>query len=355
MVEIAETIEALEALAPLWKRVERGGVSVFGCYAWCRSAWENVLAKERGNRLWVICWIRNRERRVAWADVPAEDAVILPTYIDRRGTLRFALDTHCDVCDGIGTGPWICFKEIAEAIAAERRIRRICLRKLPEGSWIKRGLGTALPYGWIVRDTAHAVLYMPKTDDIAGAMTQMTSRERKVLRSVLRHSENLAVRLCRRGADMAFPRESIVFLRSAMQAEGVRGRDFLSDDLLAVAEALWLDGRCEVAVAERDGAPVTATLVLLNGERALLWFCLYTDARLTSVLDAWVLAEKAREGACTVDFGTGLYGYKMGTFRPTPELTSALRYAKGSWGRLMDGAWVLLRFMREVWNGRRRR
>ena len=83
MVDVVTDADGFVALEPVWSRLETGShMRIFQTYLWCKLAWDYVLSKMSGNTLCIIKWERG------------DDAVILPTYIDQRGTLRFIADDH---------------------------------------------------------------------------------------------------------------------------------------------------------------------------------------------------------------------------------------------------------------------
>ncbi len=40
---------------------------------------------------------------------------------------------------------------------------------------------------------------------------------------------------------------------------------------------------------------------------------------MTTLVDACYMANRAKQGDCVFDFGTGAYAYKLGTYRPEVE------------------------------------
>ena len=55
------------------------------------------------------------------------------------------------------------------------------------------------------------------------------------------------------------------------------------------------------------------------------------------------IEEKAKDRAFTIDFGTGAYGYKLGTFRPQISANFTFRASKTRFGRWRDLARMLVR------------
>ncbi len=346
MVEIAETIEALEALAPLWKRLERGGVSVFGCYAWCRAAWEDVLAKERGNRLWVVK-----------AETGGE-TVICPFYIDRSGTLRFIMDVHSDLCDTVYCGPGnrhLCYAEVAELIVRTHSIRRVVLRKLDAAGEAARYFSAFLPRTLVYRDCLYSWLLVNQTEDFVGEQRHLKSKDRSRLRGLLHKGREYELRILSAVAGDDFPEEMLRRLRTDMVLAGYRDRHFLDDSLMTFAKRIYAVGLCEVAELSQGGVPVAAAFRLVQGGRISCWVVLYSAPILTSVLYVLYCEAKAHLGPWIMSLGVGAYGYKIGTFRPEMGVSLALRSEKSFFGWTISCASVVLRALKHVLTEKRRR
>ena len=97
----------------------------------------------------------------------------------------------------------------------------------------------------------------------------------------------------------------------------------------------------------KDGAPQALAFRFRSGRDAsprwLSWICLSRDPHLVSALYLRYIEEKAKGGAFTIDFGTGAYGYKLGTFRPQISANFTFRASKTRLGRWCDLARMLVR------------
>ena len=97
----------------------------------------------------------------------------------------------------------------------------------------------------------------------------------------------------------------------------------------------------------KDGAPQALAFRFSSGKdtspRWLSWICLSRDPHLVSALYLRYIEEKAKDGAFTIDFGTGAYGYKLGTFRPQISANFTFRASKTRFGRWRDLARMLVR------------
>ena len=130
-----------------WRSLEYfPDVSVFQSLDWCQSAWETLIAPTGNNRLYLILWTGAGE----------ESPVVMPTFLDRGGTLRFINDSNSDHGDAIyehGVNRHYAFKEIVEAIRADCAIRSVCLKPFAD----KRVHNIAIRLIHIVLSYAQAV------------------------------------------------------------------------------------------------------------------------------------------------------------------------------------------------------
>ena len=132
-----------------------------------------------------------------------------------------------------------------------------------------------------------------------------------------------------------------------MRVQGRRTADFLPDAWIDFAERLYAAGAAEVPMFFKDGAPQALAFRFRSGKaespRRLSWICLSRDPRLVSALYLRYIEEKAKNEAFTIDFGTGAYGYKLGTFRPQISANFTFRASKTHLGRWCDMARMLAR------------
>lgn len=335
MIEIFDTREKLATLENEWRALEKNPIlRIFQTYDWVTSACESM-----GISPYVMKWRQDGRK----------DTVICPFYLDAKGCLRFILDRHSDVCDCVygdaSTLHWA-FKEVAEAIQADKRIKSVWLQKMNGDSAALNYLGVFLRGAFVYRDNAYSWVTSEKCDDFIAGQAQMKSKDKADLKAIRRKGEADTLRVLSAAAGDAFPQETIATLRAGMMAE-TRSAEFLPDDLLVFAERIYVANRADILVLERGGEAVALNFLLKKDRRYLSWIFLYSDPRTSSEMYVKYLTEKAREGGLTFDFGVGVYDYKIGTFRPQTALTYSLRYAKGKANAVRALVGANLRFLKD--------
>ena len=322
MIDIIDTEEGFESLKPEWERIEKNpAMRIFQTYAWCKAAWDNFLAPESGNRLWILRWHQEGK----------DDVVIFPFYIDGSGCLRFIMDTHSDICESVH-GPamnrhWV-YKDAAEAISANENIRSVWLQKMIGNSEALNHIAIFLAGSVVAKDNAFSWIESVKTDDFISAQSQLKRKEREKMKAMKRKIVGLEFHVLSSQKGDAFPETDVLRLRSHMVGWRRKDESFLTDNMVAFARALYNAGMCEIAVFRKEGVIKTLGFRLVKGERLNYWIVLYEDQHTTSALYLPYMQAKAEESDCVFDFGVGPYGYKLETYRPQLGLTFSLRYSK---------------------------
>ena len=323
MIDVIETDAAFEALRDEWQALERNSaLRVFQTFVWNRNAWRAT----DGGSLFILRW--HQDGRA--------DTVIFPFWLDRRGNLRFIGDGFGDVFDCVygadaANRHWA-YKEAADALVADRRVRNVWLQKLGDTSEALRYFGVFLRGAIVFRDHVRGQVVTDRTDDFVGDLAGLRHRDRSRMHKVAAEFPGLVLRIERD----RFPRAEVEALRSFMVGKGWRAAGWLEPRLVDLAEAAFAAGRCEVAMLEDAEGVQSLGFRLVKDGQADAWVCLYRDRRMTSALDVRYMQEKAKTGAWTFDLGVGDYNYKRQVFRPQPKVSFTLRSSKGVAGTVWN-------------------
>ena len=289
-----------------------------------------MLSKAPGNRLWVLKWSRDGR----------DDAVYFPTYIDAKGTLRFILDSDSDACNALyadsGINRYWCYREVADAIMAEPRIRSVWFQKLRCRNETLDYLGVFLPGALIYKDNAYAYMDLLPGGDIVASQGHMKSSDRKHWRQLLRKSEKYEFAVLSANNGDAFPEVDIRRVANEMARRKLRARGFISDDMIAFISKLYEKGSCELPVLMEGGRIVTIEFRLLKDGYTLDWIFLSAKPSTGTEINVRYCTEKAKTDSGVMDFGVGAYEYKILTTRPKVGVTFSLRYSKSKAGFLSD-------------------
>lgn len=337
MIRIIERPEAFDALQSTWDSLARMPQQSF---AWCRAGWEFLRKRDPRIRLQIL---------VSY-DEPDAVHLILPTYLDASGTLRFILDTFSDHCDALmpvraNLAP--AWSEVVKTLHAARSIRFIRLRRLPPDSALLHAVGAAAEGAVLFREGASLALDLSPAETLEAALPHLYSRDRDKLHRALRTLSGYTFSLLRADRRDPFPRERLLTLKAAMVAQGLRPPGFVTEAFLDFAEELYRRGLCEVSVLTAPDAGEALNLNLRFGKTTLLWVILYSDSRLPSLMGIACARDLLASAPCRLDFGAGVYGYKREALRPRSEIAFTLCLGKGPLGRLRVAGALLWRHLKD--------
>lgn len=324
VIRIIETSEAFDSLQPVWDSLARMPQQSF---AWCRAGWAFLRREDPGVRLFIP---------VSY-DEPDRIHLILPTYLDGSGTLRFILDTfsdHCDVLMPVGANLTIAWREVLKTLHAARAVRFIRLRRLPPDSPLLHALGAAAEGAVLFREGASLAVDLAPAGTLEAALPHLYSRDRDKLHRALRALSGYTFSRYDSARRDPFPRERLLALKAAMVAQGLRPPGFLTEAFLDFAGELYRRGLCEVVSLTAPDAGEALNLNLRFGKTTLLWVILYSDHRLPSLMGVACAQDLRPSAPCRLDFGAGVYGYKCGALRPRAEVAFTLCLGKGFCGWL---------------------
>ena len=341
MVTVIETTSAFEVLQTEWERFEDNPqMRIFQTYAWCKAAWDCYLSKEHGARLWILRWHQEGK----------DDVVIFPFYSDGDGCLRFIMDTHSDICDAVypkGGNRNAVYKEVAEYILSERRIKSIWLQKMCGESEALRYLGVFLSAPVVYKDNAFSWVCSVKCEDYITNQTQMRSKDKADLKAIRRKAEKYEMDIISVEKGDPFPEEKILEFRKAMLANTSREIAFLPDDLVNFSRHIYDSSCADIVTLSEQGKMVALNFILKKDKSYLSWIFLYTNPRTSTAMYAKLLTRLAQERAFEFNFGVGVYSYKIGTFRPETGLTFSLRCGLTWWRHLTCALAMNYRFAKD--------
>ena len=322
MVDIISTEEGFDSLKPIWEKLEQNAnMKIMQTFLWQRFSWK-LLQNIAGNALWILKWSQDGK----------DDVVIFPFYIDRNGTLRWIFDEHCDSCDAVYSScklnrHWV-YKEVSDIIMAERRIKSIWLQKMEGGSEALNYFGVFLQGASVYKDHASAYICVNHPGDFISDQDHLRSDGRKHLRKLLKQGESYQYALLSFNHGDAFPRDEIVFLRDYMIRSGMRKRGFLSSEMIDFVETIYNAGCCEIPLFKRNGSPISLEFRLLKGTYSLDWIYLTMNPKTGTEINVRYCVDRAKDIAGIIDFGVGVYEYKILTTRPMVKVTCSIVLGK---------------------------
>ena len=234
MLEIIEDIDGLFRLEKIWRKLEASEhICVFQTYLWCYVTWETFLAQNPHNQLWILHWSNDSED------------IILPTYIDSQGMLRFIYDTDSDVCDGLyheGRNHNLAYYEMQKSIQAEKRIKQVWFQKLRGDSEVLNNLGVLLRGGIIFKDNAFSWLLVEPSSDFIASQRHMKSKDRADLKCMRRQVSKYNLHIASAQTNDNFPAKELLELGEAMRKAGKRDDFYFRQDSIDFTRKIYDNG-----------------------------------------------------------------------------------------------------------------
>ena len=249
----------------------------------------------------------------------------LPLIIDKEGTLRFVNDKNIDVYEGVGYGfNSIDYKRLTTKIGSDSRIKRVEFKSIAKSEDFIGRMRYFLGSGSMVSSETGLTLLKRVDSQFIG---HLKSKDRSELRRILKAYQNMQVELVSHPS--AFPQKELETLAHTMVQERRRGRKFLTSQDLEYVRQLFMQGKAELLI--RNGVnSVEAINILLkyNDSHVMFWIDLYKSRKNINLSNYIDFIINYSDPYKTINFGRGLYSYKMKNFEPNTENLMTLRYSK---------------------------
>lgn len=314
MINLIETEQNFLALRPRWDLlVSRNKCArVFQTFSWCYAAWvyyHRVINPKA--RLYIVDVIR--------ADGAEE--LILPFWIDERQTLRILGEQISDVCDAVYATESLTlhgmYVEAIRHIASIPGIKAVRLSHLLADSDMLGYFSVYYPYASVRYSDAYSYLHVEGSNDWRTAFTHLSSNGRKHIRRLLQEYGQCEFKILKIQNGEAFPENQIRELRRTMCEYGWRYPTFFTDAMLEVVREVYNAGFCEITVyISGEQRLEAASFRLLLHQHVNFWIVLYRNRDMPTALTARYIERKMSSGDWMFDFGTGVYPYKLNTFKP---------------------------------------
>lgn len=285
-----------------------------------------------------LCWDKKKGTEgllflIVYKDNNGRVRAILPTYIDKRRTLRFINDKGTDVCDLIYDKEFPTYrgiKEISDFIRHEEKIRYVSLENISGESVLLSYLKVFNTNALVYSNNEISFLKCDKSVDPISTFTHLSSDKRKKLKRILRHTENYPFVIYSAGSGLAFPRASLEIISREMVRQRMRSGNYFNDKFWDFVEEAYASGILEVALlSDTDNKPISAGFVFHNAYISVRWVILYSDSKYNLWNNVLYIVNKSPHQTYINNFGRGGYDYKMGNFQPNVALLYKIIFPSG--------------------------
>ncbi len=331
-IEVITSEDGLLAIKESWQKLfERvSEATTLQSFEWNYAWWS--AEKERYD-LFIVAYTKEREL-----------SAVFPFWIDKSGTLRFIADTHTDHCGFLidipeGSDSYVMFKHVTQRILDAPQCKRIELKNLSQED---RYIGTFMTFfdhkQLLYHSNATSSMSFLPQENFFRCFAHLNAKKKQVIKQMFKHNARFRSRIYSDTDE--YPGGKIESLARDMIERRERSEDFFSDQMLSMFKRLYEESLLVVhEVYDEDGSTIAINLVVrLKNDTLMFWIDLFKDVKKINVFSNLLFIQRiceSKKDPFTLDFGRGIYEYKIKNFQPSIALQYTFFYAKenGSFSR----------------------
>lgn len=319
----------LETVKDAWMKLYESidDATSFQSYVWNEAWWS--LGHHPSDRLFVIYFYEK--------DVSTAHA-IFPFFIDKDKTLKFIASIHSDFSDFLIDAfakqqLYKIFSTVHKIIDSNPDIDSIELNNLNQNNEYIGMFSLYFDYKKITyQSNAYSYKVLSPHQDFIDCFDYLKSKQRSELKRIYKKNKHfLSQRL--HIENTRFPYENIKEIIHEMVDGGQRDQNFMNDSFLNIIRKLYEDGSLIINEIHDDTQTLSMNFILYNekNNHYIFWIDIYKNVpkiNLYSYLEYIRSLSQGCNSPFTIDFGRGLYNYKIMNFYPRIELQFTLFYSK---------------------------
>ena len=235
---------------------------------------------------------------------------IFPFYMDERKRIRFINDIHSDFCDCLTTKS-LDFRLIEDVLRVKFMFHHIQLINLKRESKFLSFQNVSLKS----KNSTYSFLTLEKGVFPENFKSYKSKQKTEFRRILKRNKDNKHLII---NADSAeFPFTEIKLLRNEMIGLGLRKKSFLPDTQIDLLKQLF-DKKHVVLSLVRDNTKFKAvSFIITRFDKHLFWIDMYDESKMISLFNYInLMSKKSLKNSIIINFGRGLYNYKISNFLP---------------------------------------
>lgn len=235
---------------------------------------------------------------------------IFPFYMDERKRIRFINDIHSDFCDCL-SNKILDFKLIEDVLRVKFMFHHIQLINLKKESKIFSFQNISSKS----KNSTYSFLTLNKgvfPENFRSYKSKQKTEFRRILKKNI-DNKHLII-----NADNAvFPFTEIKLLRNEMIGLGLRNKSFLPDTQIDLLKQLF-DKKHVVLSIVRDNSKFKAvSFIITRFNEHLFWIDMYDETKMINLFNYInLMSKKSFKNSIIINFGRGLYNYKISNFLP---------------------------------------
>ena len=313
-IKIIDNIVDFKKLKSKWQYLyeKDNQYSVFQSFDFNYFSWTNDL-QHQDSKLTIIC-----------VEIKNKICSIFPLYIDSEKRVRFINDTHADFCDCLTTKT-LDFQLVLDTIKDKFTYNQIKLINLQKGS--KMLLLKNIPT--VLKTSSYSFLNLEMGNFPENCKIYKSKQKTEFKRIIKTNS--IYTHSIISSEKSKFPLEEIQSLREEMISLGFRNKKFLPSSLIDLLKELY-DRKFVVLSIVQDTSKVKAiSFIISRLENHMFWIDMFDDSKMINLFNyVSFISKKSFNNQININFGRGLYRYKIKNFLPNERyLHSILIYSSG--------------------------
>lgn len=168
---------------------------------------------------------------------------------------------------------------------------------------------------------------------IDGLTTVPSKRRGNLKKSYTQISDRCEMKVMSKSDGYKYPEEILLDMANHMINQGIRTKEYFSEQMLSWWKVLYENDILSVAVLYEEQLPVACTLIFKDIEKneCITWIMLYLDSKWNMRSNLYIVDYIYQHGDGTLNLARGIYDYKVTNFHPDVRPLFCLKIAKTKW------------------------
>ena len=278
--------------------------SFFQSFEFNYYSWTTELCKNKLNRLCIISLSNN--------DLVS---TIFPLYIDSKRRLRFINDRHADFCDALSNEKYD-FESILAEISIQLKFDSIHFINITQDSFLYHLYKENPSKNIFLKPLARYSDLVIPAGIFPNNVVRYKSKQKTEFRRVKKNnSDKNYFMLSKDISD--FPINEINQLRERMIVLGLRKVNFLDENRLLLLKELYNSNRILISIVKNRSNTHAISFILRVENEYLFWIDMYDNSKMINIYNYILFLENISiKNSVKINFGRGVYDYKVQNFKP---------------------------------------
>ena len=345
MIQIIESTQEWSDFRTEWDVLyELSSTTPFQSFAFLFSSW-GMLSHD--NILYIIVIKREQNKELQ---------AIFPTYLDKKGILRFINDKYSDFCSALFANKednYNTFKEFSDYILSDNKIKGVFFNNLVHNNRLLSSLRPFFKLVQVVDCNYYSTIdiYKEETDkDSFDSIRNINASRKKKLRKAIEPLSNASLKIMTKNNNDLFPEEEIECLVDCMVSKGIRSKSYFSSEMIAFWRKLYDRDVLTVGCYYESGLIHSINFMFYkkSENEYIKWIMLYRDNSDNMKLNLMLIDNIYRNEGGRINFARGIYDYKMKNFHPDVYPLFSVYVSKSKMRYLVNTFIINIKYLKQV-------